>query len=74
MPIYQITVKNGKTINGEHLEPGMSVQVVTNSFSNPVCDFDGKKKISEAFMRQYGIDLNKFNALTTAWLEVVKIG
>lgn len=74
MPVYQVTVKNGKTINGQRLEPGMSVQVVTNSFSNPVCDYDGKKKIADAFMRIYGIDMYEFNALSTAWLDSVKVG
>lgn len=52
----------------------MSVQVVTNSFSNPVSDYDGKKKIADAFMRIYGIDMNALNALTTAWLDCVKVG
>ena len=36
MPIYQVTTKYSKSVNGIRIEPGMSVQVVTKSLSNPV--------------------------------------
>lgn len=36
MAIFQITTKNRKQANGIRIEPGMSVQVVTQSMSNPV--------------------------------------
>ena len=36
MPIYQVTTKYRKSVNGIRIEPGMSVQVVTKSLSNSV--------------------------------------
>lgn len=36
MAIFQITTKNRKQANGIRIEPGMTVQVVTQSMSNPV--------------------------------------
>lgn len=39
MPLFRITVKQSKVSNGVRLEKGMSVEVVSNSFSNPVSTF-----------------------------------
>ena len=36
MPTFRITTKNRVTNNGIRVEPGMTVDVVTSSFSNPV--------------------------------------
>ena len=36
MPLFRITVKHRVNTNGVRLEPGMSVDVVTNSYSDPV--------------------------------------
>ena len=36
MPLFRITVKQMKNDNGIRLERGMSVDVSTSSFSNPV--------------------------------------
>lgn len=41
MPIFRVTTKVRKQTNGIMIEPGMSVQVVTNSFNNPVCTNGG---------------------------------
>lgn len=34
--MFKITTKSRKQVNGIRIEPGMSVQVVTQSMSNPV--------------------------------------
>lgn len=73
MPTFQITTKHRKNVNGILIEPGMTVQVVTQSFSNPVCT-NGGQPVVDAFMRIYGIDIKKAGCLNMADLEVVKVG
>ena len=71
--LYRITVKNSKLTNGIRVEKGMSVDVVSNSMSNPVTT-NGGQSVVDAFMRIYGIDIKKAGALSTAYLDVVRIG
>lgn len=71
--IYRITVKTPKNTNGVRIERGMSVDVVTNSLSDPVST-NGGQVVADAFMRIYGIDIKKAGALNRAWLDVVKLG
>jgi len=71
--LYRITVKNSKTSNGIRVERGMSVDVVTNSMSNPVVT-NGGQTVVDAFMRIYGIDIKKAGALSMAYLDVERIG
>ena len=73
MPLFRITVKTPKNTNGIRLERGMSVDVVTNSFSNPVTT-NGGQPVVDAFMRIYGIDIKKAGALNIVNLDVQKIG
>lgn len=73
MPLYRITVKAGKQSNGLRIEKGMTVDVVSNSFSNPVL-VDGGQQVVDAFMRIYGVDIKKVGALSTVYLDVQKIG
>lgn len=73
MPTFQITTKHRKNVNGILIEPEMTVQVVTQSFSNPVCT-NGGQPVADAFMRIYGIDIKKAGCLNMADLEVVKVG
>ena len=73
MPIFQITTKNRRNVNGILIEPGMTVRVISQSFSNPVVT-NGGQAVVDAFMRVYGIDIKKSGVLNTADLEVVKIG
>lgn len=73
MPLYRITVKTAKMSNGVRLEKGMSVEVVSNSFANPVAT-NGGQSVADAFMRMYGVDLKKACALSTAYLDVQQIG
>ena len=71
--LYRVTVKNSKISSGIRLERGMSVDVATNSMSNPVTT-NGGQPVADAFMRIYGIDIKKAGALSMAWLDVERIG
>lgn len=73
MPLYRVSVKQMKVSNGIRIEKGMSVDVVTNSISNPVST-NGGQVVNEAFMRIYGIDLKKIGALNMIYLDVNRIG
>lgn len=73
MPLFRITVKQSKNSNGVRLEKGMSVEVVTQSMSNPVST-NGGQVVADAFMRLYGIDIKKAGALSMVYLDVVKVG
>ena len=59
--------------NGIIIEPGMSVEVVTQSFSNPVSN-NGGQAVADAFMRIYGIDIKKAGCLSMAYLNVDRVG
>ena len=71
--LYRITVKNTKLTSGIRVEKGMSVDVPSNSMSNPVTT-NGGQAVVDAFMRIYGIDIKKAGALSMAWLDVERIG
>ena len=73
MAIFQITTKNRKQTNGIRIEPGMSVQVVTQSMSNPVIT-NGGQPVIDAFYRIYGIDIKKAGCLNMVELDVNRIG
>lgn len=69
MARFIITTKHVKSTNGIRIEPGMSVQVVTQSMSNPVTT-NGGQVVIDAFMRIYGIDIKKAGCLNMVELEV----
>lgn len=73
MPLFRVTVKQRVNCNGVRLEPGMSVDVVSNSFSDPV-HTNGGQSVIDAFMRIYGVDVKKAGALNEVYLKVDKIG
>ena len=73
MPLFRITVKQSKNSNGVRIEKGMSVEVVTQSMSNPVST-NGGQVVADAFMRLYGVDIKKAGALCMVYLDVVKVG
>ena len=73
MPLFKITVKQSKNSNGVRIEKRMSVEVVTQSMSNPVST-NGGQVVADAFMRLYGVDIKKAGALSMVYLDVVKIG
>ena len=72
MALFRITVKQKVRTNGIVLDPGMSVEVVTQSMSNPVST-NGGTVVADAFMRIYGVDIKKAGALNNVYLEVKRI-
>lgn len=72
MPLFRVTVKTRVNTNRVRLEPGMSVDVVTNSYSDPV-HTNGGQSVIDAFKRIYGIDIKQAGALNGAYLKVDKI-
>lgn len=70
--LYRITVNQNKIANGIRVEKGMSVDVVTNSLSNPVTT-NGGQPVVDAFMRIYGIDIKKVGALNMVYLDCQRI-
>ena len=73
MPRFRITTKTRKVTNGIIIEPGMSVEVITQSFCNPVSN-NGGQAVADAFMRIYGVDIKKAGALNGIYLKVERIG
>lgn len=73
MALYRITVKQKRIINRVIIEPGMQVEVPFMGHMAPVSGPCGDA-INAAFMRVYGIDLKKLNAINSACLQVQKIG
>lgn len=73
MPIFRVTVKQSKLSNGVRIERGMSVDVVSNSMSNPLT-VNGGQLVADAFMRIYGVDMKRLGALSTVYLDVVRVG
>ena len=72
MARFRITTTQMINCNGVRIEPGMTVEVVTQSMSNPV-SINGGQVVADAFMRVYGIDIKKAGALSMVYLKVEKI-
>lgn len=73
MALFRITVKQKVRINGIVLDPGMSVEVVSQSYNDPV-HTNGGQSVADAFMRIYGVDIKKAGALNGIYLKIDKIG
>ena len=73
MAKFRITTKQMKNSNGIRIESGMTVEVVTQSMSNPVT-VNGGQAVADAFMRIYGIDIKKASALNMTYLDVERLG
>lgn len=61
-----------KNSNGVRIEPGMTVEVVTQSMNNPLLT-NGGQAVADAFMRIYGIDIKKAGALNMSYLQIERI-
>ena len=72
MPKFLITTKSRTQFNGIRIEPGMSVEVVTPSFANPLL-VNGGQQVIDAFRRIYGIDIKKAGVCSTVYLDVKQI-
>lgn len=70
--LYKVTVKSNSNSNGVRLEKGMSVEVVSQSYSL-LSTLQGKELVNNAFKAKYGVDVKKACALSSLYLDVVKI-
>ena len=50
----------------------MQVEVISQSFSNPITT-NGGQAVIDAFLRIYGIDIKKAGCLTTTELDVKRV-
>ena len=69
MPRFIVTTKMRKNTNGVFIEPGMSVEIVTQSPSNPVIT-NGGTLVQERFLALHGVDLKRAGALNMMCLDV----
>ena len=72
MGIFLITTKKRKHVNGIHIEPGMTVQVVTQSMSNPITT-NGGQIVIDAFIRIYNINIKEAGCLNMSDLELKQV-
>lgn len=72
MPIFQITTKHRKQVNGIRIESGMTVQVVTQSMSNPITT-NGGQAVIDAFLRIYSVNIKEAGCLNMSDLELKQI-
>lgn len=73
MALWKLTTKHTRTVNGVHIEKGMTAEVVTATTSNPLNNPQGRDLITNAFMAKYAIDLKKAANLTSGYLDCVKV-
>ena len=71
--LYKVTVKSNLISNGVRLEKGMYVEVASQSSSPLLSTLQGKELVNNAFKAKYGVDVKKACALTSLYLDVVKI-
>ena len=71
MPIWKFTTKMKRICNGVFIEKGMTVDVVTQTTSNPLNSPQGRDQIAAAFMSKYGVDMKKGQNLTSGYLDAV---
>ena len=72
MALFRITVKQKVRTNGIVLDPGMQVEVVTQSYNDPV-HTNGGQAVADAFMYIYGVDIKKAGALNGVYFKVDRI-
>jgi hypothetical protein len=71
MPLFRATIKSTKLVNGIRLEKGMTVDF-PSSYGSPLA-MNGGKEVVEAFLRKYGVDIKKANAVSSSYIDVKKI-
>ena len=71
MALFRATVKMSRMTNNVRLEKGMSVDF-PSVYSNPLTT-NGGKEVVEAFLRKYGIDLKKANAVNESYIKIEKV-
>lgn len=69
MARFRITKKHVKDCNGIRIDPDMSVDVITQTMSNPLSTNSGQCVV-DAFYHIYGIDIKKAECLNNIKLNV----
>ena len=69
MPIWKFTTKMKRNCNGVFIEKGMTVEVLTQTTSNPLHNPQGREQIAAAFMVKYGVDMKKAQNLAPGYLD-----
>ena len=70
--LYKVTVKSNLSANCVRLEKGMYVEGASQS--NPLLStLQGQELVNNAFKAKYGVDVKKACALTSLYLDVIKI-
>ena len=72
MALFRATVKSTRVNNGVRLEKGMSVDFAS-AYGSPL-GTNGGKEVIDAFQRKYGVDLKKAGAVSSSYIDVVKVG
>ena len=72
MSLFKATIKRSATTNGIRLEKGMTVEVVSKFTTNPL-NTNGGHEVSDAFLRKFGIDIRKANAVSSSYIDMLKI-
>lgn len=72
MALFRATVKSTRITNGVRLEKEMSVDF-PSSYGSPL-GTNGGKEVIEAFQRRYGVDIKKAGAVSSAYIDIVKVG
>lgn len=73
--LYKVTLKTScSNRNGVRLEKGANVEIVFNTTSSLFGFSEARKLIQDAFMRKYGIDVEKARAINSADMDVQKLG
>lgn len=75
MSLWRITTKRSVMFNGVSIEPGMSVEIPsqTNGWNNPM-HITNNREINNAFKRVYGIDLERAGLLSPNYLRIEMVG
>ena len=73
MPRFRITTKRMSQMNGIRIDPGMSVEVITQSYTNPLLT-NGGQPVADAFMRIYGVDIKRAGIMSQTYLDVQQVG
>ncbi len=71
MGLFLATVKSNVWTNGVKLEKGMSVEFLSQ-YSAPLST-NGGKEVIDAFMRKYGVDIQKACAVSSSYIEIKKL-
>ncbi len=71
MPIYRVITKGSCNSAGQHIEPGLSVEIST-IFPVAMMGSMIADQVRRAFMAKYGVDLKEMNCLNAGYLKVEK--